>query len=134
MSWDDPGNWDTGSVPGLDDDAYLDIVTSSEVLLPAAGLTVDSINTHGPHLVAPSGTITTTGGLNIDQSTFDDGATIVGPAVFSGINCTLNILPTSGPALFDARAASCTIGGTITPQQTVEADGGDIDFAAGASK
>jgi hypothetical protein len=146
-SWNTPGNWSSGSVPGPDDDVLINLsgnltvhlsdgtasvhivqvgnslVLDGGSLTTAAGLQVSN------QLTLETGTLTAGGGLTVSGGTLDfDGGSITGTATL--VNAALNIGPGSTGAASFVVAGNSTLSGDIASAQTVWVQGSNANGAA----
>src|SRR5207237_136104 len=74
--WDDPGNWETGVVPGATDDVLVNLSAGATVTYRSGDMRVGSLHVTGGSLVLSGGSLTVTGDLTVDGSLSLQGGTL----------------------------------------------------------
>ncbi len=113
-SWNQPSNWAGNKVPGLADDATINVASSTNINLPTGGIAVNSLSQSGGSLTIPSGTVTTTTGLSLTSSTLNLlGGTLSGTS--NVLNGTFNETGGSSAGVVSLNNSTFNQSGGIIP-------------------
>jgi hypothetical protein len=124
--WDDPTNWDTGTVPTATDDVYIFAASRAPVIFQTGSVTVSSLTVNSPFSIS-GGTLTLTNASSIAAPFALSGGTLNGTGTVSvtdALTWTLGSMAGSGMTVVTPTGKLfLTSNGTVGLGRALETDG-----------